>query len=169
MNRKILGALIVVSTTRNHQTEKCRTEKWRLLFFCPTFFCFAAETMITAILGLMVFTFALSVTAYAQGSGSSEPSAIERSFAITRRVTGTVAEIKDDGKVLIVTDKKGVKHEFKADARMKMKVGDKVMKDGEPSFIKLQEGQMVKVTYREAGHTATRVEVIVAKNQPAFP
>src|SRR5262245_38420940 len=120
------------------------------------------------ILGLMVFIFLLSVTAYAQGSGSSEPSAIERSFAITRRVTGTVAEIKDDGKVLVVTDKKGVKHEFKADARMKMKGAnkmtkdDKVMKDGEPSFIKLQEGQMVKVTYREADHTVTQVEVIVA-------
>src|SRR5262249_4320227 len=112
---------------------------------------------------------------------SSEPSPMERPFAIMRRVTGTVAEIKDDGKVLIVTDKKGVKHEFKADARMKMKggdkmakddkmaKGDKVIKDGEPSFSKLQEGQMVKVTYREAGHTATQVEVIVAKNQRDFP
>jgi len=47
--------LIVVSATKTHQTEKCKTEKWQILFFCLTFFCLVAETMITArpdILGL---------------------------------------------------------------------------------------------------------------------
>jgi len=31
-----------------HQTEKCGTEKWQILSFCPTFFCLMAETMINA-------------------------------------------------------------------------------------------------------------------------
>jgi hypothetical protein len=41
-------ALIAISATRNHQTEKCWTEKCSLLFFCPAFFCLVAETMIKA-------------------------------------------------------------------------------------------------------------------------
>jgi len=32
-----------------HQTEKCGTEKWQILSFCPTFFCLMAETMINAV------------------------------------------------------------------------------------------------------------------------
>src|SRR5262245_54500750 len=69
------------------------------------------------LLAILLFTCSLSVAAYAQGSGT--PS------AATRTVTGTVAEVKDDGKALVITDKKGDKHEFKADAKMKMKGGDK--------------------------------------------
>jgi hypothetical protein len=57
------------------------------------------------------------------------PAATERPFAVTRTVTGVIAEVKDDGRMLVVTDKKGNNHEFKADARMKMKGGDKMMKD----------------------------------------
>ncbi len=156
------------------------------------------------LLTLLFFTCTLSVAAYAQGTGSSGTpraggqSEAERAFAVTRTVTGAVAEVNDDGKVLVVTDKKGNRHEFKADARMKMKGGDKMMKDdkmakddemmkddkmakddkmmkddkmakddkmmkGAPSFSELQVGQMVKVTYREADHTATQVAVIAAK------
>jgi nitrous oxidase accessory protein len=40
--------LIVVSANENNQTEKCKTEKWRFLFFCLTFFCLVAETTIKA-------------------------------------------------------------------------------------------------------------------------
>ena len=40
--------LIVVSANENNQTEKCKTEKWRCLFFCLTFFCLVAETTIKA-------------------------------------------------------------------------------------------------------------------------
>ncbi|MGH9768154.1 MAG: hypothetical protein ACREAB_12020, partial [Blastocatellia bacterium] len=69
---------------------------------------------------ILSLTFMLSVAAYAQGTGSSGtpraggPSSDERPFAVTRTVTGAVTEVKDDGKLLVVTDKKGVKHEFKA-------------------------------------------------------
>ncbi len=145
------------------------------------------------LLAVLSLTFTLSVAANAQGTGSSGtpraggPSRSERPFAVTRTLTGTVAEVKDDGKVLVVTDKKGMNHEFKADARMKMKGGDKMMKDdkmakddkmtkddkmakddkmmkkGAPSFSELQAGQMVKVTYREADHAATQVTLIAAK------
>jgi nitrous oxidase accessory protein len=40
--------LIVVSANETNQTEKCKTEKWRFLFFCLTFFCLMAETTIKA-------------------------------------------------------------------------------------------------------------------------
>src|SRR5262245_1917234 len=43
------AALIVASGASRHQTEKCRTEKWGVLFFCPTFFCLKTETMIKTI------------------------------------------------------------------------------------------------------------------------
>jgi len=51
---------------------------------------------------------------------------MKRSFAVTRTVTGTVAGIKKDGEVLVVTHKKGAKHELRADDKMKMEGGDKI-------------------------------------------
>jgi hypothetical protein len=54
------------------------------------------------------------------------PSGMKRSFAVTRTVTGTVAGIKKDGEVLVVTHKKGAKHELRADDKMKMEGGDKI-------------------------------------------
>src|SRR5215510_8540559 len=41
-------ASIIVSGAETNQTEKCKTEKWRLLFFCLTFFRLIAETPIKA-------------------------------------------------------------------------------------------------------------------------
>jgi hypothetical protein len=40
-------ALIFVSATPGHQTERCETEKWQFLFFCLTSFRLVAEMMIT--------------------------------------------------------------------------------------------------------------------------
>src|SRR5262245_47298730 len=38
-----LWPFIVVLATETNQTEKCMTEKWRILFFCLTSFCLMAK------------------------------------------------------------------------------------------------------------------------------
>lgn len=115
--------------------------------------------------GVVTFAFlmiVLSVSAFAQGSGSSSSVARakpERPFAVTKTMMGKIAEI--NATKLVLENEHGAKKEFKLDNKTKFRLSEK-------KSVKLEEvkpGLRVKVTFREADLTATMVQETVKKFQ----
>ncbi|HZS09224.1 MAG TPA: hypothetical protein VFD58_30605 [Blastocatellia bacterium] len=118
--------------------------------------------------GLLTFVMLLAPAACAQGSGSSagiSTARAERPFAVTKTVTGKVAEVKASEMTMIVEDGKGKKYELKVDKKTKFSADAKAEMGGKKiSLDDFQAGQMVKVVFREADKTATMVRLRAAKS-----
>ena len=102
-------------------------------------------------IGTLLLVVLLPAAALAQGSGSTRGQPDTRSaFAVTRAVTGTIAEINADDGLLVVEDKKDRRYEFRVDSGRKFKADKKTELRGKKDIAlsDFHTGRKVKVTYR---------------------
>lgn len=114
----------------------------------------------------------MPLSAWAQGSGSTAPmpprmgtmdmpSPDTNAFAVTRSVTGKVAEINTEKHYIVIEDKKGKRLKFKLDEKVKLRADKKTEFAGRKD-IKLSDfepGQFVKVTYLASNETITELRM----------
>ncbi len=110
--------------------------------------------------------FSLPAGVMAQGSGSvSRPTGPggtggygSAPFAVTRSVTGTIAEIHAEKGVVVVQEKNGKRHVLKVGKKTQFKAGKKTAMAGKKhlSLTDFGPGQPVKITYLAADMTITQ-------------
>ncbi len=113
------------------------------------------------IFGLLLLVMLLSATTFAQGSGSSaqvRKGRSERPFAVTKSITGKVAEVKATDRLIVVSDAKGARHEIRVDDKTRFRMSPASGRS--LALADLKAGQTAKVFFRAADQTATIVMLL---------
>ncbi len=123
--------------------------------------------------GTVLLAMALPALSFAQGSGGrtmpSQPGRVRidqatsgpSPYAVTRSLTGTIAEFNADKHFIIIEDMKGKRQEFKLDANTRLKA-DKKTEYADKKNLSLgdfEPGQPVKITYLASNNMATELRL----------
>ncbi|MFN0121492.1 MAG: hypothetical protein ACKV2V_13445 [Blastocatellia bacterium] len=109
------------------------------------------------IASLLFLVTLLTMSVFAQGSGSSGTMSRGRAFAVTKTALGKIAEVKTADNILVIADNLGNKTAVRFDDKTKFLAVPGVRKT--VGMTDFQAGQAVRVSYRAADRVATIVQM----------
>jgi hypothetical protein len=100
-----------------------------------------------------------SSLSFAQGSGSTEGTAPNSDFKVTRSSEGKIAQVKPEDKLLVVEEKNGEHQSFHLTDQTKI-ASAKNKSDTSLKVSALKPGERVKVIFRPSDSSAVQVSIL---------